>query len=70
MTKQTLAKQYDGKEVSEYSGDITYEPNTNIFTFPDKSQAIAITRMVECEPYVTACLSTMSVKKVKYFKAV
>jgi hypothetical protein len=40
------------------------------YTFDDGSIAYLLTRLEECEPYLTPSLSTMRVKRVAYWQAV
>lgn len=68
----TIAKQLDGKlvEGTKDIGVISYNVTTGTVTFEDGSQALYITKYIDCEPFVTSGLSTMSKKAIKYWKAI
>jgi hypothetical protein len=71
--QRTIAEQLHGRDES-YSlddmGQIVFDPTTLVYTFKDGSQAKLITSFNECEPYVTASLSTMSKVPVRNWKVV
>jgi hypothetical protein len=54
----------EGEDIVIVNSDKVY------YTFDDGSIAYLLTRLEECEPYLTPSLSTMRVKRVAYWQAV
>ena len=66
----TTAQELDGKLTEEaHFKEFELDPKTLIYTFKDGSKAIILTHMIPCEPYMTASLSTMSIKAEYRWKA-
>lgn len=66
----TIADELDGTDAieAEILHKYIFDHNTAEYTFEDGSRAIILTILDKVQPYVTASLSTMSLKGRKIWK--